>query len=130
MTSWLVYAKRKKKKFRNKKVERDGYSMGSQLEASVYGKLKERAEAGELVIEQTQDHVYLTRARIGYVPDFRCRDLETDETFWVEAKGFANDRWPIIRKLWKFYGPGRLEIWKGSHAYPYLDEVIIPEAAA
>jgi hypothetical protein len=75
---------------------------------------------------QLQDHIYLTRARILYIPDFKCRDKNTGEIFWVEAKGYENDRWPTKKKLYKFYGPGKLEIWKGSHARPYLDEVIIP----
>jgi hypothetical protein len=86
--------------------------------------LQLRARAGELEILQVEDHVYLTDARIGYIPDFKCRDVKTGAIFWVEAKGFANDRWPIKKKLWKFYGPGRLEIWMGSHLNPRLSEII------
>lgn len=77
---------------------------------------------------QVQDHIYLTDARIGYVPDFKCQYVKEDKFFWVEAKGYANDRWPIKKKLWKFYGPGVLEIWTGSHLKPVLTEIIIPRS--
>lgn len=119
---------RKSNKFGNIKCSLDGHSFGSKLEQSVYQLLKLRAASGELEILQTQDHVYLTKARIAYVPDFKCRDLKSGEFFWVEAKGFESPRWPTIKKLWKHYGLGKLEIWKGSHTRPYLDEIICPES--
>jgi hypothetical protein len=103
-----------------------GHSHRSKLEGSVCQILQLRQKAGELKIVQVEDHVYLTRARIHYVPDFKCKDLASGEFFWVEAKGFANDRWPMKKKLWKFYGPGALEIWKGTHQRPMLDETIVP----
>jgi hypothetical protein len=102
-------------------------NFSSKLEAAVYQLLHFRSKAGELEIVQTQDHIYLTRARILYIPDFKCRDLKTGEFFWVEAKGYANDRWPTKKKLWKFYGPGVLEIWQGSHLRPVLTETIVPK---
>lgn len=129
MTNWNQYfGKGKKKKYGNEKTQVDGRSFGSKLEASVYLVLKLREKAGELLILQAQDHVYLSDAEILYVPDFRCRDLTTLDDFWVEAKGFEAARWPTIKKLWKYYGPGRLEIWKGSHGAPFLAETITPRA--
>lgn len=112
-------------KIGNEKVSLDGYSFGSKLEAAVYQILKLRMKAGEIKSIQVQDHVYLTDARIGYVVDFKCT-TPTDTVFWVEAKGYANDRWPMKKKLWKYYGPGTLEIWMGSHTKPSLTETIIP----
>jgi hypothetical protein len=85
--------------------------------------LRERAK--ELKLIQAEDTLYLTEARIEYIADFKCLDLKTNEFFWVEAKGFESPRWPIIQKLWRFYGPGPLEIWKGTHARPHLAERII-----
>lgn len=108
-------------------ITTDGYSFASKLESAVYTVLKSRQNAGELEIVQVQDHVYLTRARIHYIPDFKCKCLKTGEFFWVEAKGYANDVWPTKKKLWKFYGPGKLEIWKGDFRRPFLDEEIIPQ---
>lgn len=105
----------------------DGYSFASKLEASVFSILKNRENIGNIKILQVQDHVYLTKARVTYVPDFKCLDLKLNEEFWVEAKGMEGPRWPTIKKLWKVYGPGKLEIWKGTHLKPYLDEVITPQ---
>lgn len=107
-----------------------GHSHRSKLEGAVCQMLQLREKAGELVIEQVEDHVYLTRARIGYVPDFRCRSVATGEVFWVEAKGYENDRWPMKKKLWKHYGPGMLEIWKGTHSRPVLSETVVPKPLA
>jgi hypothetical protein len=114
-------------KYRGKKIEYEGHSFASKLEASVYTILKSRENSGEIEIIQCQDHIYLTKARIGYIPDFKCKNLTTGEFFWTEAKGYPNDTWPLKKKLWKFYGPGKLEIYKGTHLRPYLDEIIIPE---
>jgi hypothetical protein len=104
-----------------------GHPHRSKLESSVCQIIQFREKAGELRLVQVEDHVYLSNARIGYIPDFKCQDTQTGEFFWVEAKGFENDRWPILKKLWKFYGPGTLEIWKGTHLRPYLDETIVPK---
>lgn len=103
-----------------------GHSHRSKLEGAVCQMLQLREKAGELEIVQAEDHVYLTLARVLYVPDFKCRDTKTGEFIWIEAKGFASDRWPTIRKLWKVYGPGVLEIWKGTYRNPMLTETIIP----
>lgn len=106
-----------------------GHSHRSKLESSVCQIIQLREKAGELTLLQVEDHVYLTAARIGYVPDFKCLDKSTGEFLWIEAKGFANDRWPMKKKLWKHYGPGPLEIWMGHHGNPKLVETIIPVAA-
>jgi hypothetical protein len=114
------------KKFGNKPRERDGHWFHSGLEESVYCILKRRQEAGEIEILQCQDAIYLTRARIKYEVDFKCKEVATGKIFWAEAKGFANERWPMKKKLWKFYGPGPLEIFMGLAANPILKEIIIP----
>jgi hypothetical protein len=103
-----------------------GFSHRSKLESSVCQIIHLRIKAGEIVCVQHEDHVYLTRARIGYVPDFKCTSPD-GSFFWVEAKGFPNDVWPLKKKLWKFYGPGLLEIWTGSWANPKLTEIITPK---
>jgi hypothetical protein len=102
------------------------HSHRSKLESAVCQLLQFRQAAKEIEILQVEDHVYLTRARIGYVADFKCRDLRTGDVFHVEAKGHASDHWKTIRKLWPYYGPNRLEIWIGDHDRPRLDQIIIP----
>lgn len=107
-----------------------GFSHRSKLEASVCQLIKLREAAGEIEHVQHECHVYLSEARIAYVADFKCVDLKSGDTFFIEAKGYANDRWPTIKKLYKFYGPGRLEIWTGTHRNPQLTETIIPKGNA
>lgn len=100
----------------------------SLLEDAVEDLLRLRELAGELILEAKQDNVFLTQARLRYIPDFRCRDLSTGEVFYVEAKGMETDIWKRNLRLWRAgYGPGRLEIWKGSYKRPYLDETVTPQ---
>jgi hypothetical protein len=103
-----------------------GHSHRSMLEGSVCQILQLRERAGELKLIQVEDHVLIS-GWYRYVPDFKCQDTTTGEFFWVEAKGFANDRWPSTRRGWIHAGPGKLEVWKGTHRNPKLDEVIIPK---
>lgn len=102
------------------------HSHASKLESSVCQVLQLRREAGDIQDIQVQDHVYLSLARIHSIPDFKCTDA-AGTPFWVEAKGFPNMKWPIVKKLWAFYGPGRLEIWTGNWKSPQLTEQIVPK---
>jgi len=111
-------------KFSNEKVKYDNFSFSSKLEASVYAILKAREQAGEIKFIQCQSRVKLTLAEIVYIADFRCLDLSTNQEFHVEAKGFATPEWAIKKRLWKWYGPNNLYIYRGSHKAPFLDEVI------
>lgn len=104
-----------------------GFSHRSKLEAAVCQIVFLREKAGEIVHLQHEDHIYLTDARIGYVADFKVQDSITGEVFWIESKGFANDTWPIKKRLYKTYGPGKLEIWTGYHTRPVLTETIVPK---
>lgn len=113
-------------KYRSKRVAYDGYNFASQLEAAVYEILKLREKCGEIKDIQHQDHIYLTEARICYIPDFKFFDCKYDEYAWAEAKGFETTDWKIKLKLWRYYGPGRLYIYKGSAKRPMLSDEIIP----
>lgn len=123
MTNWL------KGKARIQGYERtklDGYSFASKLEAALYQELKLAESGGLIRIEKVQDHVYLTEARICYIADFRIWDDIIGEQVFCEAKGFESDRWPIIKKLWRHYGPARLRIYKGTYKNLKLVEEIVP----
>jgi hypothetical protein len=125
--NWYRGPKRKKgEKYGNKKVETDGYSFASGLEAALYEQLKLRKLTGEIESIKVQAKVLLTDAKILYKPDFEC--VRTDGTkFWAESKGFETSDWRIKRRLWMHYGPGPLEIWKGSAKRLTLAETLIPE---
>lgn len=129
---WAAIRKQRKEartkgpsKYGNTKVFLDGYHFDSKLEAAVYGLIKLREKAGTLKLKQHQKHIYLSEARILYIPDFECED--ENGLRYVEAKGFEGPRWSTIVKMWKQFGPGPLEIWKGSWERPKLVKTIYPE---
>lgn len=93
------------------------------------GLLQERERAKEIEVISREKHLLLSAAEIKYIVDFECRDLKTGQALYVEAKGFENERWPIIKKLWRAYGYGPLEVWKGTHMRPRIDEIIHPRTA-
>lgn len=98
-----------------------GHSHRSKLEAALCKKLMDDQAAGRLEMLQVEDHVYLSDADICYVADFKVR-FNTGEVAWYEAKGFESQRWPIIKQLWKHYGPGRLFIYSGwSNSVKLID---------
>lgn len=133
LLSWGVSVPmRNAKKFNNQKQDLDGHSFSSKLEAAVYLILKSRMVAGEIAEIQVQDHVLVcgphmhtcnSKCKIEYIADFKCT-RPSGALFWVEAKGFANEKWPLKRRLWMHYGPGDLEIYMGSYQRPFLKETI------
>lgn len=112
-------------KYGNTIVNLDGRSFHSKLEASTYGILKLRMKAGEITGIECQVSVYLTRARIQYIPDFRVT-MKDGSFRYVEAKGYVAPTWPMKKKLWKHYADAPLEIWGGHYSRPSLMETITP----
>lgn len=103
-----------------------GHSHRSKLESAVCAMIGLRQRAGEIELIQVEAHVHLTAARIAYVADFKCMDLKTGQLIYIEAKGLALPVFNIKKRLWKHYGPARLEIWGGTHTRPRLIETIDP----
>lgn len=46
------------------------------------------------------------------IPDFSA--VEKGVLVFFEAKGFETEVWRLKRRLWKFYGPGPLEVWRSA----------------
>ena len=113
-----------KSKLKNRRVTIDGKSFASKLEAAVYLELKNLSRTGILQILEVQPRVYLTEAKILYIPDFKCLDLRSNEVFFVEAKGQETTDWKIKKCLWEHYGPATLHIWKGTFKRPSLQQKI------
>ena len=86
--------------------------------------LRERAK--EITDIKCQTAVELTAAKIRTKMDFSYVVIASDERIWVEAKGVETERWRMIEKLWRFYGPGKLEIWKGRFEKPTITDLIDP----
>jgi hypothetical protein len=114
-------------KYHAKRSEADGRSFHSQAERDCYQYLKLLERAGEIDSIECQVTTPLT-AGITHKTDFKYWDCKLGETVWGEYKGFEDQRWRDIRKLWKFYGPGRLRVYRGRGTRITLAEEIIPES--
>ena len=113
-------------KYGAKKTTIDGISFPSKGEAETYSVLL-LLQKGEVISGlNLQETVYLTKAKISYKTDFSFTALKAVEKVWVEFKGVETDRWRLIKKLWKHYGPGRLQVYKANNRGVYLHEEIIP----
>lgn len=104
----------------------NGFSSG--LENAVYCLLKQRERDGEISEIECQSTVVFIegsrKEKIAWRVDFSFLNLSTGKRDYCEAKGMETDLYKIKLKLWRYFKPGRLEIWKGSASRPYLDEVI------
>jgi hypothetical protein len=109
-----------------KKVRHHGFSFASELEAALYDLLLMRERDGEFNGIRCQPQVRLTRAGIIMKPDFCAVSNVDGAQLFFEAKGFETDIYRLKRRLWEFYGPGPLEVWKGSARNPRLVEVLRP----
>lgn len=114
-------------KYRNIKTSAGGFSFDSKAEASLYAILRLREAAGEISDIAVKPNVHLTDAKILCIPDFSYIDATSGSTIYAEMKGFETPVWRIKRRLWKFYGPGPLEVYMGSYKNPTLRETIIPQ---
>lgn len=114
---------RKRNKFSNQRTS----GFASKLEHAVYVILQDQEKLGLISDIKCQVQVHLTNAEILYKPDFSIFDNELNQTVYVEAKGMVTPSWAIKKRLWKKYGPGILKIYTGTHSYPKLTEIIVPE---
>lgn len=46
---------------------------------------------------------------IRYKPDFYYRECDSRREIWVDTKGVLGERYRIIKKLWRLFGPGVLQ---------------------
>ena len=118
---------KKVSKYKAKRVEVGGLSFASQLEADLYAVLLVMKRTGEVSEIGCQPSVYLTDARIRYVPDFYTFDVKMQASVWYEAKGYETDVWRIKRRLWKCYGPGPLVVVRRKGSGLLFEKPIIPK---
>jgi hypothetical protein len=125
-----MWGNRRFNKFGSSKIKDSGRTYHSKLELAVNNILELRERAKEIRILKRQQHIHFyfeDEKLCEYWPDFTCIDLKTDEVFFVEAKGYETPEWLIKLKLWRAGGPGKLEIWRGSHGNPRITEIVIPK---
>lgn len=114
-----------------KKIEHAGHWFDSKLEAALFDLLTLRERGGEIsYLSHQPGTIFLSPARVQYRPDFRFTVVATGETAYAESKGFPNDRWPMKKRLWGTFGPGKLEIWMGTAARLKLVETVVPKSDA
>lgn len=120
--------RRTKAKFGAVRTEVAGRSFASKGEAACYEYLNLLHKDGQIGTIMSQVHVRLSAAQIVYVADFSFWCNQAKCQVWAEYKGFETPEWRLKRRLWKFYGPGPLRIYKGSRLRMKLTEEIIPES--
>lgn len=108
----------RKNKYGNHRVKLDGQTFDSKGEADLYLKLKSLEKAKAISNLRCQVVVYLTLAKIKYIVDFAYD--ENGETIYTEWKGMETPEFLLKKRLWKFYGPGKLAIH-----YPHKDSELI-----
>ncbi len=114
-------------KYGNKPTVVGSQRFASKLEARVYFHLKFKEDHGLIRDLKLQPSVSMSLAGIKCRPDFVY--LTQDGSIaYAEAKGCETDRWRVVKKLWRVYGPGTLEVYKASRRGVYLAETIVPDA--
>ena len=123
----MSFRMKTKHKYGAKSVDKAGMSFSSKGESGLYSYLKLLEAAGEIKVLKSQDWVYLTKSRIGYIADFKIFDKKLNCEVWCEFKGFETPEWRIKRRLWMNYGPGELRVYKGYGTRLSLTETIVPK---
>ncbi len=100
----------------------------SGLERDVAEHLCARLAAGEISDLRQQDRVLLV-ADIWFKVDFSF--TERGRRVYVEAKGFPTERWRLIQKLWRTFGPGPLTvIQRGRRGGLSIAKQILPKGGS
>jgi len=89
----------------------------SKLECRYHCQLIIREKAGEIKDVKQWPSVELL-PDIRYKPDFYYVDVDSGHEIWVDTKGVIGERYRIIKKLWRLFGPGILhEVMQGKSGW-------------
>lgn len=94
-----------KSKFGAQKIYIDGIRFDSRTEGEFYRECKRNPD---IEILGVHPKIYMTKARILYIADFKLRENGVD--YYVDVKGMITSVFAIKFRLWKFYGDGLLKI--------------------
>ena len=119
------YRLKRSHKYSAKRTVFDGLLFDSKMEAEYYKLLLILERAKELKILELQPKVYLTKANILYKPDFLIE--QNNEQIWIDVKGFHTPVFKLKKKLWKYYGPGKLQLIDKTRNGFEVSEEIIPD---
>lgn len=122
---YLSLKNNSKSKYNNRKVELDGYTFDSQLEADYYAELTLRLKANEILSFRLQPKYLLqpsfkkegkTYRKIEYIADFEIKHKDgTIEV--VDTKGFKTDVFRIKEKMFHKLYPYKLSIITKNEFY-------------
>ena len=115
-----------KSKYKAQKTTHKGYSFASKGEANCFDMLTLLEKAGEIKILQLQPQVHLTLARILYKPDFKILVTSSETVAYCEFKGYDCPVWKIKKRLWEYYGPAPLRIYRQRGNRIVLVEELVP----
>lgn len=106
----------------------DGRSFHSKGERDLYEMLKLLVNEGTYRDLECQVLTKFPIKDLTHRTDFKVWDVKRNAPLWIEYKGFEDQRWRDIKKIWRFCGPGRLKVYKGYGLRMNLIEEIIPNA--
>lgn len=122
---------RRGSKYGNKRSESSlftklaGRSFQSTIERKRAELLCIREDAGEISGLRFQPEYFLTDAEIGYHADFEYQ--ENGRTIVEEVKGFRTERWKLIRRLWRVYGPHLMKVVTRNRRGQWREQSIMPK---
>jgi hypothetical protein len=114
-------------KYHAKRCIYKGIKFSSQGEMRCYQYLELLEKAGYLRDIETHITTKLI-AGISHKTDFRMWDIKAEQLVYAEFKGMVTDRWRIIKKLWKIFGPAELRVFIQKNGKIILEDVICPSA--
>lgn len=78
---------------------------------------------GLLKILKVQPNVFLTDAKLKVIPDWLL-EYPGGDLRYADYKGLESQSWGRNKKLWKFYGPAPMEVWKSKGDRFFVTETI------
>ena len=102
-------------KYKNKKIQIDGFTFDSKLEGKHYSQLKLLERAGEIeeLELQVKFNLIVHDIKIGfYKADFKFFDLKENKQRVVDSKGYDTPVSKLKRKMVKAIYGIDVEIWK------------------
>lgn len=111
-----------KKKYNSVTTEVDGIKFDSKSEAECYSMLKILERSGHLKLLEVHPVLYLTKARIKYISDFKIE--EAGKIVYLDVKGVRTTAFNIKLRLFKYYGEGTLRlVQKNGFGFDKIKEV-------
>lgn len=132
MTAWhsALYKKhqaRRSNKYSAKRLEVAGESYDSKFEHELHNLLKLKERIKKVSNIRRQVVIQLTRY-VKWRADFVVFDEQTQRDIIVEAKGFEDLRWKVLKQLLPEFSPMPVQIWKKQNNRLFIAEEISPDA--